>query len=86
MRSQLLKKINLPRIKILYYQSKIALNANNPNAYYKLGRLFSEQERWLEAANSYQQAIKLNYPNLSKVYHFLAKVLIQLDRLEEVSN
>ena len=83
MRSQLLNKINWPRSKILYYQSKIALNGNNPDLYYKLGRLFSDQERWLEAANSYQQAIKLNSPNLSGVYHFLAEVLIKLDSLEE---
>ena len=67
------------------YQQAIELAPDNDVYYFKLGKLFKEQEKIVNASIYYRQAIKIK-PECSWYYHGLGEILTQQDELEAAAS
>jgi tetratricopeptide (TPR) repeat protein len=67
-----------------YYQNSIALDLNNTNnfaSYYRLGLIFSKQNRLEEAIEAQEKALQIN-PSFAESYHELAGLLAKIGNLD----
>ncbi|MFZ5391362.1 MAG: tetratricopeptide repeat protein [Patescibacteria group bacterium] len=71
----------------VFYEDVLKYNKQSLRIWNNYGMALSDQERYDEAAEAYQQAIILNKDNLSAPpYHNLANALLKLGRVEEAIN
>ncbi|WP_019507957.1 tetratricopeptide repeat protein [Pleurocapsa sp. PCC 7319] len=57
----------------------VAQNPQNPQFHLALGQALTTAEKWLQAIDSYQTALKLD-PNLPEAYCYLGQALIQIKK------
>lgn len=64
------------------YQKALALEPDNPDAWFRLGVLYQGQSKWQEAADAFEHSLKKN-PDFSQAHNNLGLVYEELGRGEE---